>query len=248
MIELPVADCADSQSILKIAQSILETWPQVKDEPDARIELHLFDIIRAACPGARCFGEETSDPFELVADAPSFLVDPIDGSHNRERGLPYFAVSIAMYSRGRVVASLVFVPEWAAVFFGLSEKAYQSTPFGVQRLKVRAPAPRNNRAIALFKRQLVSGQSFPEKVRTISCSSIEVCLVAQGALDGFVDSTGYEKQCDIAAALHILHAAGGHFQYDCPVDPLTGADPQWLRPRRLVAVSQKEYLNDYRWA
>ncbi|MTI43205.1 fructose-1,6-bisphosphatase/inositol monophosphatase family enzyme [Roseibium hamelinense] len=248
MIELPVADCAESQSVLKIAQSVLGTWHQVKDETDARIERHLFDIIRADCPGAKCFGEETTGPFELAADGPSFLVDPIDGSHNRERGLPYFAVSIAMYSRGRVLASLVFAPEWSVVFLGVSGKAYKSTPFGVQRLKVRGPAPRHNRAIALFKRQLVSGQSFPEKVRTISCSSIEVCLVAQGALDGFVDSTGYEKQCDIAAALHILHVAGGHFQYDCPVDPLTSADPQWLRPRRLLAVSQKEYLNDYGWA
>jgi myo-inositol-1(or 4)-monophosphatase len=247
ILKLPTADCVDARTILEIARGAFLYWPEIREKTDEQIELRLFEIIRAACPRATCFGEETSASFELSNDGISFLVDPIDGSHNRELGLPYFAISIAMYRYGHLVASLVFAPEWATIFVGFSGKSYRSTPFGVERMTVRALLPRTQRVIAMFKRELMDMSFSPEKIRTISCSSIEVCLVAKGALDGFIDHVGYEKQCDIAAALHILQGASGHFQYDCPVPPLNHADPEWLRPRRLLAVSQKEYLDEYSW-
>ncbi|WP_367714300.1 inositol monophosphatase family protein (plasmid) [Nitratireductor sp. GISD-1A_MAKvit] len=225
----------------------MQTWQDLKDQSDSDIERVLFEIIKNVLPNAMCFGEETSPPFQTAEGVTAFLIDPVDGSHNRERGLPYYSVCIAQYDLGRVSCSMVFVPEWATLYLALEGRAYRSTPFGMDEIKVRAPVPPPDRAISVFKRQFLSGGNYPEKIRTISCSSIELCLVAQGALDAFVDQTGYEKQCDIAAALYILTAAGGHYHYDCPVDPLSGADPDWLRPRRLIAASQEVYLDEYSW-
>jgi myo-inositol-1(or 4)-monophosphatase len=39
-----------------------------------------------------------------------WIVDPLDGTTNFLRGVPYFAISIALQERGRIVAGVVFDP------------------------------------------------------------------------------------------------------------------------------------------
>jgi len=56
-------------------------------------------ILLDAFPGDRFLGEETGAS-DGDADAPSWIVDPLDGTANFVRGFPHWAVSIARTERG----------------------------------------------------------------------------------------------------------------------------------------------------
>ena len=85
------------------------------DEAAERAVLPYFDR-----PDIRIVSEEIG----IRGDGPvTVLVDPIDGSHNAERAIPYFALCIAVAESGRTMGDVVFGfvhdfgpdEEWTAV-------------------------------------------------------------------------------------------------------------------------------------
>ena len=79
----------------------------VVSEVDRQAEARIIGVIRAAYPAHAILAEESGhhsgSEFEWV-------VDPLDGTRNYLRGLPHFAVSVAVRRRGRVEQGAVFDP------------------------------------------------------------------------------------------------------------------------------------------
>jgi myo-inositol-1(or 4)-monophosphatase len=174
------------------------------------------ELIRRHILGARpddaFLGEEGDDV--AGTSGVRWIVDPIDGTVNFLYGLPAFAVSIAAELDGEVVAGVVVDVAHGAVHAG--SLGGPATRDG-QVLAVRPPAPLSQRLVAtgfsyLSDVRAVQGAAVARllpQVRDIrrsgSCA-LDLCAVAAGMLDGYVEEG--VNLWDHAAAGLIARLAG----------------------------------------
>ena len=76
---------------------------------DRDVEALIRREIAAAFPDDAFLGEETAASFTGPLDR-CWVVDPIDGTHNFLRGVPYWNVAIAYVEQGRAQIGVVFDP------------------------------------------------------------------------------------------------------------------------------------------
>ncbi len=155
--------------------------------------------LLAARPDDSVLGEEGDDV--AGTSGVRWIVDPIDGTVNFLYGLQEFAVSIAAEVDGEVVAGVVLD--------AAKDRAYQAfvdpgvagggvaTRDGA-RLAVRGPAPMGQRLIATGfsysaeKRAVqaaATARMLPvvRDIRRHGSCALELCHVAEGALDGYLE-------------------------------------------------------------
>lgn len=149
----------------------------------------------------------------IDAESPWWLIaDPVDGTRNAGRGLPFYAVSLAIGQkdfRGIEMGIVQNVPS-GEVYYG--EKGGGAT---LDRRRIK-PRRMDKGEILLgaaldYEREVLRlpGRGHLH-FRDLGSAALEVCLVAQGALDGFLCSTPYLRIYDVAAGAIILEEAGGH--------------------------------------
>ena len=132
------------------------------------------------------------------------VVDPLDGSTNASRGVPHFATSLCVMDRSGAVAALV---------------AHQAQPTrwwatrggGAWRDGIAiAPATTASWGEAIVA---ISGRPPAQpgwwQFRALGASAIDLCLVADGTVDAFIDmSPSAHGVWDYGAATLILDEAG----------------------------------------
>ena len=80
---------------------------------DGEIELEIRRHITGKFPEDAFFGEEGEE--RSVGDC-TWVVDPIDGTANFVRGIPHFAISVALLYRGQPALGIVAVPMTRELF------------------------------------------------------------------------------------------------------------------------------------
>lgn len=153
------------------------------------------------------------------------VLDPLDGTTN-------FASSIPFYSISACAGFFSDVPTLDDLCVGvvldvLSGEAFQCVKGRGARLGFRHPqgaaAPRDEVLISLYSygraaasRKALSLQtSLPgAKFRSLGSAALELCYVAAGRLDAFVDVRDSLRLVDVAAAKIILEEAHGTFTDD----------------------------------
>ncbi len=178
---------------------------------DLLAEHHLQRALHHILPDAGFLGEE-SDPVELDREW-IWVVDPIDGTSNFSRGLPHFAVSVALLWRGQpMLACLHCAPEDALYVAVQGAGAVRNgrrldTPAG--RLDDGAILGcqwlRGQQQLAFLARL----QSRGSRIRTLGSTVTQLADVAVGRLDGNIQEQG--RIWDIAAAGLVVEEAGGRF-------------------------------------
>jgi myo-inositol-1(or 4)-monophosphatase len=153
------------------------------------------------------------------------VVDPIDGSTNCDRGVPFFATSLAVMHADELVAGLVMNQATGTIFE--AEKG--------------AGAARDGVAIETSGQQEISKSiigfsGLPSRhlgwaqMRAMGAASLEICLVADGSLDAYgVAQHSTLNPWDYLAGLLILREAGGVAQ-DYRGENLETSDPVVRRP------------------
>ena len=153
-----------------------------------------------------------------------FIIDPIDGSTNAKRGIPFSCISVA-YANGPTLNDI----QVGAVFnIGTEDLFLAEKGMG-------AFLNKNPIQCSLTKRlaKSVGGTDmhirdlcepkikqkniilhYARKVRIMGSSALEICLVADGSLDFYIDFRGISRICDFAAAYLIVMEAGGFFIND----------------------------------
>ncbi|HWJ83424.1 MAG TPA: inositol monophosphatase family protein [Nocardioides sp.] len=180
------------------------------------------ELIRARLLGARpedsVLGEEGDDV--AGSSGVRWIVDPIDGTVNFLYGLREYSVSIAAEVDGEVVAGVVHDVAKGRCYRGHADPALpgggQVTRDGVP-LRVNGPTPLAHRLVA-------TGFSYRSEVRAVqgratarllprvrdirrhgSCA-LELCHVAEGALDGYAEEG--VNLWDYAAGAFLARLAG----------------------------------------
>jgi myo-inositol-1(or 4)-monophosphatase len=132
------------------------------------------------------------------------VVDPLDGSTNAAHGIPWYAISLCAVDGDGPLASLVVdIPRdrrWAAVRGrGASRDGEPIASGTVTRLEDAIIAVSGLPPRHLGWRQF----------RALGASALDLCLVADGTLDGFVDcSVDAHGPWDYLGAMLVCHEAG----------------------------------------
>eukprot|EP01069_Polyplicarium_translucidae_P006112 Polyplicarium_translucidae@DN2908_c0_g1_i4.p1 len=205
---------------------------------DLAVEQHIRSRVSAAFPTHQFLMEESSNPGDRLSEAPTWVVDPIDGTTNFVHGLPIFTVSIAYVVEKTPRLAVVYNPLRAELFSAekgkgaelngqkISASATKQLSFALvgcefcisimKKLK-SLPGPEAADRAAEFE-DIVMGTartllSRARDIRCFCCCSYQMCLVACGRLDAYLALT--IKEWDIAAGFLICAEAGGTVtQYD----------------------------------
>ncbi len=147
----------------------------------------------------------------------TFVLDPIDGTRNAVRGIPFYSISLAVGKK-----------KISDVEYGVVKNIPTGDVFHAEKGK---GAFLNSQRIMIPEvpaKELLSGLAFgthvdaktmhlgkKNYVRAFGCSSLEMCYVAVGGLDYYLVGRNYLRVTDIAAGTLIVREAGG---FVCTLD------------------------------
>lgn len=141
----------------------------------------------------------------------TFVLDPIDGTRNAYRGIPFYSVSLAVGKSKISDVEYGIVKNIPTGDLYIAEKKYGSF---FNNKRIGAPEYPSKYMMS----SLTLGKNFDNKtlslaktgiVRSLGCASLEMCMVATGALDYYVVGKEYIRVVDIAASTLFVREAGG---------------------------------------
>ena len=141
----------------------------------------------------------------------TFVIDPIDGTTNATRGIPFYSISIGVGKKKLDDIEFGIVKNIATGDLYIAEKG-EGAFFNNKPIKT--PEMPGKELIISFKNcdffyENKYDFNINDKLRSMGCASIEMCSVAYGAIDIYFVSEEYLRVTDIAAAYLILKEAGG---------------------------------------
>jgi myo-inositol-1(or 4)-monophosphatase len=206
---------------------------------DAAAERAILDRFRST--GTRIVSEEVGT--EGDGDV-TVVVDPIDGSLNAKRGLPFFAISIAVadgQTMDDVHTAYVYDygtgEEWTAI------KGRGALLNGAELLE----RPKDELEILSFEATTTAFVAenaarfvgVAHRLRVMGSLAVTLCHLAAGRVDGVVSLKG-ARSVDIAAAQLVVRERG--LVIDLPEAPPFGAAPLDLAARSRVVAAGTDAL------
>jgi myo-inositol-1(or 4)-monophosphatase len=184
-------------------------------EVDKLAEAEIIKELRRAYPDHAILAEESG----AIGKGPlTWVIDPLDGTHNYLRGIPHFSVSIALLEKG--------VPIHAVVFDPLRDELYTASKgdgayINDRRMRVSKRENLGGAMIAtgfpfrqrehlvpqLDMTRAILGQA--EDIRRSGSAALDLAYVAAGRYDGYFE-IGL-KPWDMAAGVLLVHEAGGRY-------------------------------------
>jgi len=146
----------------------------------------------------------------------TLVLDPIDGTVNCTRGIPFFSISMAVCNKTMADCDHALVRN---LFSG--DTYYARRGGGAELNGHRIAVSKFNRDDSLFLMfdgrdvapESEKVKAMASRVRTMGCASLEMCLVAQGSAQAhYMNCTKRSRMIrivDIAASCLILREAGG---------------------------------------
>ncbi|WP_426663038.1 inositol monophosphatase family protein [Rhodanobacter aciditrophus] len=184
-------------------------------EVDKLAEAEIVKELRRAYPDHAIVGEEGS----AIGRGPlTWVIDPLDGTHNYLRGIPHFSVSIAMLDKGVPVYGVVFDPLRNELFTAskgdgayLNDRRIRvSKRENLGGAMIATGFPYRQRAhldAQLAMTRALLGQA--EDIRRSGSAALDLAYTAAGRYDGYFE-IGL-KPWDLAAGVLLVHEAGGRY-------------------------------------
>ncbi|QOJ78419.1 inositol monophosphatase [Infirmifilum lucidum] len=184
---------------------------------DVASEKAVIEYLRARVGELRVVSEESGERSFGSAPRYTFIIDPIDGSRNYKRGLPFFAISIAV-AEGEtlddIVAGAVYAP-----LLNMEFTAIRGMGAWLNGRKIRVTSQEDLANALVFVGATPKALFLPQAyalaitirggiARSLGSASLELSFVASGGADAYIDYWGIMRVIDIAAALLIAREAG----------------------------------------
>jgi len=146
------------------------------------------------------------------------IVDPLDGSNNAARGIPYSSVSIA-YAKGNqindIIKAVVLNLDTKDIYWAESGKGafLNSSRIQVSDLDISQKCffelnlPMKNLMKNLEDLSPIIKRF--HKIRILGSSALTLCQIASGSMEAFINLRRSNRLVDVAAGLLILKEAGG---------------------------------------
>lgn len=184
-------------------------------DTDVAVQEFLQKELTRLLPGSRFFAEEKEN--EPLTDAPTFVVDPIDGTLNFMRHRNASAVSIALLEGKKPVTGVICDPYAQETYtaeagrgaFRNGERIFASSvPFD-QAMVAFGTSPYNQE---LAQRTMKAATRFlleAGDLRRSGSAALDLCQIACGRADVFFELR--LQPWDVAAGSLLVKEAGGRF-------------------------------------
>jgi myo-inositol-1(or 4)-monophosphatase len=208
---------------------------------DAEVQRRLVVALREAAPEIGFVGEEGLD--ESVPGAPTWVIDPIDGTHNFVRGYPGFCVSVGLVVDDEVVLGVIYDASEDAVYWAVrgggawreAERLTRGEAHAMSHALISsnftaasARSPRDQAVFAELARRSAG-------VRSSGAACRDFCHFAAGRTDLFWQFG--LKAWDVAAGVVLVRESGGAFAF-------AGAPTDWVRAPGLTVFAGEPGLVD----
>ncbi len=206
---------------------------------DAEVQRRLVVVLRELVPEAGFVGEEGLD--EPVSGDATWVIDPIDGTHNFVRGYPGFCVSIGLVVAGESLLGVIYDSVDDAVYWAVRGHGAWREEERLQRPEPRAMAHAliGTNFSAASARSTVDQAVYTELarraagVRSSGACCRDFCLFASHRSDLFWQFG--LKSWDVAAGMVLVREAGGTMVFgDAPQD--------WVRAPGLATFAGEPAL------
>jgi myo-inositol-1(or 4)-monophosphatase len=177
---------------------------------EAMLENGVSFMLVSEESGIKEFGGKPKDCYVTV--------DPIDGTTNLIRGLPFYCTSIAVSDKPTL--SKVFAASVTDLFHDISYTAFEGkgafrnhkkiTPSSMKTLdEAVIGLDLNTYKIKTVAPQLSDLIHETKHIRHFGANALELCYVADGLTDAFIDIRGKLRTTDVAAGFFIIKESGG---------------------------------------
>jgi len=153
---------------------------------------------------------EEAGMVDIGGDEGIVYLDPVDGSHNAGIGIPFYALSAALSDGDHVVVGYVRNLANHETF-----TAIRGHGAFIDGALIHAPSKSelNQSTICVHARpidlkNLIDNGVVSKKTRILGAAALELCYVACGRIDCFLDLRGTLRVTDAAAAILVLEEAG----------------------------------------
>lgn len=180
-------------------------------ETDQNTEKLVHEAIKARFPDHEFIGEESWAAGEQneITDAPTWIIDPIDGTTNFVKGFPFVCISIGLVYKSEPVLGVIFAPFLGQLYAARKGSgAFMTSPLHPERrsLPLTKPQP-----LSSFKQALVAfewGSDRSKEVMERKTRSFErLTGDAAGGVQGGEMALGVRSVG--SAALNFAHVAAG---------------------------------------
>ncbi len=173
----------------------------------------ILDLLEKEGRAVRVLSEECGE--KLIGSYPEFtiIVDPIDGTYNASFGIPFYSISLAISTNGPKDICFGYVRNLATgdTFHAVRGKgAFLNN----QRIQISDREEINKLCISVYGyRPHIEATAVlcrnVRRIRVLGSVALELCYVAAGKFDAFVDVRGSLRLTDIAAGKLMVEEAGG---------------------------------------
>ena len=183
---------------------------------DKRAEEILYEELKKARPDYSFLMEESGETKGSDTEN-RWIIDPIDGTHNYMHGIPHWCISIALESKGKIEAGLVYDPIKEEMF--RAERSSGAFLGRYKRLRVSNRSDHESAIVAFgtpsmiperqtqFLKELNTVSTKMPMIRRYGAAALDLCYVAAGRIDGYWERN--LKPWDCAAGNLIVKEAGG---------------------------------------
>lgn len=185
-------------------------------EVDRDAEDAIIDVLHKAYPDHGIIGEEHGESF--TGAEYTWIIDPLDGTHNYLRGIPHYSVSIALCEDGEPQHGVVLDPVRDELFTAsrgggafLNDKRMRvATRTGLADSMLITGFPFRQRRhidahLAMVRTLLVDAGA--EDIRRTGSAALDLAYVACGRADAFFEMG--LKPWDMAAGALLVRESGG---------------------------------------
>jgi myo-inositol-1(or 4)-monophosphatase len=210
-------------------------------EIDGRAEEAVIGVLERSGVSFAILSEEMGRR-EIGKNPQYFLhLDPLDGTFNAIAGIPFYSLSI--YISGPSTGfGYVFDLAHAVKFYAERGRGAWTEGGGAKsRLAVSTTPTLRNFSVSAYTLRPNTGRivglgDVVRRIRTLGSTSLELCLVAAGRLDAFVDLRGGLRLVDVAAGSLIVEEAKGAVT-DGRGEPISFNGDMWQKTEFLASNS-----------
>lgn len=168
------------------------------DEGSQRL---IAELLAQHRPGDAVLSEEADDNLERLVAERVWIIDPLDGTREYSEGRHDWAVHVALWQAGSLVAGAVALPADDVVLSSDTVANLPERAEGPLRLAVsRSRAPEISQSVA----RALGAELIP-----LGSAGFKACAVVRGHVDAWIHAGG-QYEWDSAAPVVVARAAGAH--------------------------------------
>ena len=219
LIEQAVKAVRKAGALLTDQSAVRNIWAKSETDFVTNVDVTVQETLKAQlaslAPEIQFMGEE-QDNSRLDWNRPCWILDPVDGTTNLIHSFQHSAISLALAEGGQIVFGVVYNPYSGECFTARrGQGAFcNGSPIRVSSadrledsLLCAGTVPGRRELADKAFCQMRNLYNVCQDIRRTGCASLDLCWVACGRLDGYVEL--FLQPWDYAAGLLIVNEAGG---------------------------------------